>query len=517
MSSSLDTEEDGKTTITKTTSAVLNGFLYNQFTKSVIAKLPLTPSAHTTVMSNTGDPLTVSVIFHEPESEDGHKKRMPSLRIEERQVSDNIPAVVKAMRESRKYTMQKRKEDLNAVGEELAEIMKEVEEGKEERQGKITDLLRIKGLHKKEIKQLEKTLLEVKYKETSVVSSVVIPAGCAIKLEWFEVPVLWCPTMAKEVEIQEKDRTKMIDIDFADVTSEHSDGFIMGDGKLYAVGGHGSGKSLSSVECFDSKTNRWEEVASLGGERERMGVAVYGRHIYAVGGYLDCGEKKNSLKSVERYDRGNGWREVASIGSKRKGLRMAVYGGYLYAVGGSVGKKSLRTVQRYDRLTNRWEEEVSMSSARCTPGVAVYGGYLYAVGGALRREDGKESLSSVEKYDSKTGSWDEVASMGAKRWGAGVAVCEGYLYAVGGFDGNNTLKTVERYDSKTNSWEERASMKVNRQKVGVAVYGGFLYVVGGHDGKKNLKSVEKYDVRTDSWEEVEPMSTARRNVGVAVY
>lgn len=57
------------------------------------------------------------------------------------------------------------------------------------------------------------------------------------------------------------------------------------------------------------------------------------------------------------------------------------------------------------------------------------------------------------------------------------AVCDGYLYALGGY-GPSYLRTVERYDPATNSWEMMPAMSTYRINFGVGVLNGCLYVVG---------------------------------------
>ena len=57
------------------------------------------------------------------------------------------------------------------------------------------------------------------------------------------------------------------------------------------------------------------------------------------------------------------------------------------------------------------------------------------------------------------------------------AVTDGYLYALGGY-GPSYLSTVERYDPETNSWEMVPAMSTNRINFGVGVVNGCLYVVG---------------------------------------
>lgn len=68
---------------------------------------------------------------------------------------------------------------------------------------------------------------------------------------------------------------------------------------------------------------------------------------------------------------------------------------------------------------------------------------LYAVGG----RDGKSSLRSVECFDPHTNRWTLCASMSKRRGGVGVAVSNGFLYAVGGYDTPASSATSSRFDS----------------------------------------------------------------------
>ena len=45
------------------------------------------------------------------------------------------------------------------------------------------------------------------------------------------------------------------------------------------------------------------------------------------------------------------------------------------------------------------------------------------------------------RYDPQTNRWARAASMSTRRLGVGVAVLNGYLYAVGGSDGTSPLNT----------------------------------------------------------------------------
>ena len=50
---------------------------------------------------------------------------------------------------------------------------------------------------------------------------------------------------------------------------------------------------------------------------------------------------------------------------------------------------------------------------------------------------------------------------------------------------------VDAYDPMTNRWEPRAPLMVPRHRPGVAVLDGYLYAVGGVSGKSYLSSVER--------------------------
>ena len=86
----------------------------------------------------------------------------------------------------------------------------------------------------------------------------------------------------------------------------------------------------------------------------------------------------------------------------------------------------------------------------------------------------------------------------------------GQLYAVGGYTGLVGLTSVERYDPATNTWEAVAPMGAGRVALSTAVIDGKLYAVSGRStGSTPLNTVERYDPATNTWEAVAPMGIAR--------
>ena len=163
-----------------------------------------------------------------------------------------------------------------------------------------------------------------------------------------------------------------------------------------------------------------------------------------------------------------------------------------------------------------------MQSRRSTLGVSVLNDELYAVGGF----DGTNGLDTVEKYNpgehyssqtppiwcfipltspslpllcplshllTETKMWVNVASMSTRRSSVGLAVLNGYLYAVGGYDGvaRQCLNSVERYDPEADEWSPVEPMTQRRSGAAVAVLENMVYAIGGHNGPDIRKSVER--------------------------
>jgi len=186
--------------------------------------------------------------------------------------------------------------------------------------------------------------------------------------------------------------------------------------------------------------------------------------------------------------------------------------GYLYAVGGMDTNKGATSIERYDPRTDSWTNIASMNGRRLQFGVAVVEGKLFVVGG----RDGLKTLNTVESYCPVSRVWVLLPPMNTHRHGLGTQVLGGPLYAVGGHDGWSYLNTVERYDPTLKQWSHVAPMASQRSTCGLAVLNNRLYAVGGRDGSSCLRSVETYDPHTNKWSSVANMCKRRGGVGVGV-
>lgn len=66
---------------------------------------------------------------------------------------------------------------------------------------------------------------------------------------------------------------------------------------LYAVGGRRDRKTLSSVECFDTRSNSWHHCSKMIHARHSFCISAVGQYLYVLGGENDA-----ILSSIERYD-----------------------------------------------------------------------------------------------------------------------------------------------------------------------------------------------------------------------
>lgn len=63
-------------------------------------------------------------------------------------------------------------------------------------------------------------------------------------------------------------------------------------------------------------------------------------------------------------------------------------------------------------------------------------------------------MFGFDRYDPKTDTWTQVASMSEGRDAIGVCLLGDRLIAVGGYNGHNYLKLVEAYDTQSNEWQQ---------------------------------------------------------------
>ncbi|XP_067944567.1 kelch-like protein 5 [Watersipora subatra] len=292
-------------------------------------------------------------------------------------------------------------------------------------------------------------------------------------------------------------------------------------GVLLAVGGSETSSSdrMPSIEKYDLRTDRWQQIFTLNSRRLQFGVAVIGSRLFVVGGR----DGLKTLNTVDFWDMHNKtWTQVSSMANHRHGLCVTTLEGPIYAIGGHDGWQYLNSVERWDVQSKKWSYVSPMNHARGTAAAVVLGTRIYVCGG----RDGSSCLRSLESFDPHTNKWTLLTPMHRRRGGLGLSTLNGYLYAVGGHDcpaqskqsstsHGSRFSCCERYDPLTDQWTMVASLSGPKDAVGLCVLGDRLYCVGGYDGQKHLREVECYDPSKDTWTKVSPLTIGRAGACIA--
>ena len=189
------------------------------------------------------------------------------------------------------------------------------------------------------------------------------------------------------------------------------------------------------------------------------------------------------------------WQIVSELPTQRTGFATAVVDGKIYLIGGTPfqnrrGPYGLSTVEVYDPKTNSWEQVADMPTSRTKAKTAVVNGTIYVCGGyngADNRLVNLKFLDIVEAYDPQTDTWTRKQGMSVSRVDFGMGVVAGKIYSIGGWihpldkepEVPWRIDLVEAYDPATDTWMKRAKMKRRRDGFGVGVVNNHIYAIGG--------------------------------------
>ena len=164
-----------------------------------------------------------------------------------------------------------------------------------------------------------------------------------------------------------------------------------------------------------------------------------------------------------------------------------------------------------------WVSKAPMREARTGAGVAVVNSKIYAIGGA--NQEGFRATN--EEYDPVKGAWRFKAPMPTPRSYFGIAVYQNKIYCLGGYaSGFSTAGVNEVYDPATDTWETKAAMPTPRLNLRGEVVENKIYLIGGvsHGEQSGVVSSlnEVYDPITDEWFDATPIPTAVSSYASAV-
>ncbi|NXD15780.1 KLHL9 protein, partial [Nothocercus nigrocapillus] len=149
--------------------------------------------------------------------------------------------------------------------------------------------------------------------------------------------------------------------------------------------------------------------------------------------------------------------------------------------------------------------------------VVVINNFFFVIGGQHQFDPtGKQPSNEVFRFDPRTASWLQVASMRERRTRFHADALSERILAVGGGTllGNLTC-TTELYQPADNKWEFAAPFPVPIADHAGTVHKGILYVSGGFSGGKTLRETYSYLLRLRRWVGNCAMTFARCDHGMA--
>nr|XP_009933180.1 PREDICTED: kelch-like protein 13 [Opisthocomus hoazin] len=149
--------------------------------------------------------------------------------------------------------------------------------------------------------------------------------------------------------------------------------------------------------------------------------------------------------------------------------------------------------------------------------VAVVGGFLFVIGGQRKFDPtGKQPSNEVFRFDPRSASWLQVASMLERRTRFHADVLSDCIFAVGGGTLLGTLtRTVELYQPAANKWEFGAPFPTPIADHAGTTHKGILYISGGFSGGKTIRDTYSYLPRLRRWIGNSAMAFTRCEHGMA--
>lgn len=231
-------------------------------------------------------------------------------------------------------------------------------------------------------------------------------------------------------------------------------GTVMHEGKLYMAGGHQGAEHTYPPESFtdtflvyDAATNKWTELAPRPFKAHGYQIAAYGNYIYAFGGFAYSAEHKprwKSLSAIDRYDiKNNKWETIGNLKSPRSSNVAVTIDMKVYLAGGwdSTPQKENDyegtfhdTIEVFDFSTEKVQlapYKLPHPLRRALTGIE-HDGKIVLIGGLGQGASHFELIQNVTSIDPYTGMTTELAKLPFATFAPAAEVMNGHLYVFGG-------------------------------------------------------------------------------------
>jgi len=290
-----------------------------------------------------------------------------------------------------------------------------------------------------------------------------------------------------------------------DFTPRHEATMVEHQGLFYFLGG----RRLNPVEVFDPNTQRWTRKSKPPIELHHFQAVSLGEVIYIIGamsgGYPGETPVDRVIKYYPAEDR-FALGDVIPEARRRGGAGAVAYNDKIYLVGGITdGHRGgyQPWLDEYDPDSGQWRALADAPNARDHFQAVVVGSKLYAFGGRRSSQATGETLNLLTDYGN-------VYDLGQQRWlpvteslalptprAGTMAVAWGDKVIVAGGESDKQVAAhdeIEVFDTLTHTWQTWPHLKIGRHGAGLAVHNGYMYAVSGsgqRGGEPELSSIER--------------------------
>ncbi|MBA3366358.1 MAG: galactose oxidase [Actinobacteria bacterium] len=245
--------------------------------------------------------------------------------------------------------------------------------------------------------------------------------------------------------------------------------------EIVVVGGYlADGATSPRVDAYAPARNTWRRLPDLPLAVNHSVAAGHGGRLYVVGGYGGNGER---LRSAFAFANGR-WSSLPALPEPRAAAGAAIVGNKLYVVGG-VGTGSPRLAQRglaFDLQRRRWST-IPGPTPREHLAVTSAAGRVYAIAGRTAGLD--TNLAHTEVYRPGSKGWTRLPPVPGARGGTAAAAVGTTIVSAGGEAPGGTIATVYGLNTRTRRWRRLPDLPTPRHGLGLSAFGGRVYAIGG--------------------------------------
>ncbi|XP_077294023.1 kelch-like protein 25 [Arctopsyche grandis] len=282
--------------------------------------------------------------------------------------------------------------------------------------------------------------------------------------------------------------------------------------KIAVVGGNELDMA-NTMDLFDGLEKTWTLSKDIEVNKTEFASVLVGDWMVIIGGR---GSSNQSLTSVEYIDLKNGQKNLLKPLNQGRFNFPAVTLHHdsstdVYAIGGN-RDVYVTSVERWNSKTGDWNIVAPLLLDLQSHSASVIDDKIFVTGGITFENGERKSTNKVQIYSVETNSWTYRAQMIHARQDHSSVAYKGKLFIGGGYNvpSYTSLDSVENYDPIANVWTAFTKLPKPANGISLCCFQNRIFSIGGHN-KVTLNDVWEYDDTTKSWKSSTSLSRKRRD------